>query len=725
MVSDTRFSPGFGEADLSNCERERIHQAGSIQPHGALLVIRESDLKVIQASANASQFLNLPAGVLQRSLADLDSGLAEALKPCLERPLHKIPVAVRCRLGSPEIEFDAIVHRTLDSGLVIELERADPDPDLSTTIVDALQGILRTPSLRALCDDTAGLFRRFIGYDRVMVYRFDEDGHGEILSEEKQTELESFLGNRYPASDIPQIARRLYERNRVRVLVDVDYTPVPLEPRISPLSRQELDMSLCFLRSMSPIHIQYLKNMGVSATLVASLVVGGRLWGLIACHHYSPRQISCQMRAVCELLAEAVATRIAALESFAQSQAELTVRRLERRMLETLSQDGDWRKALFEQPQSLLQPVDATGAVLLLENEIMTSGEVPDSGQIRDIRKWLDSHPRASVYATASLVNEKPEFAQLTPVASGLLATPLSDSQGEYLIWFRPEQVRTVTWGGNPSKPFVIGDNPADLSPRRSFAKWLQEVKGTAEPWTAVEVTTARMIGHSVADVIRQFRAVRMLLARDQLEQVSRQVHFSEQPTIVADQAGRILLHNESFERLLMAARGKILWLDDLPPYFSDSADVHKSVNKLLRQGQPWREELTLIGTITGLNKPLLVRGDPVFSSPDHLLGFVLFFTDLSEQKAAAQARLKLQESINEQQQLMNLLLDSDADPMFRNILASILSNAELAGLEITDGMEPSRVPEALEGVRVSVARTAELLDHLVGHSTKSREPKP
>ena len=161
-------------------------------------------------------------------------------------------------------------------------------------------------------------------------------------------DLEAYLGNRYPASDIPQIARRLYERNRVRVLVDVDYTPVPLVPALSPLTGAELDMSLCFLRSMSPIHVQYMKNMGVAATLVASLVVGGRLWGLVACHHYAPRLPHIEVRTACELLAEAVATRIAALESFAQAQAELSVRRLEQRLIEAISREGDWRNALFD-----------------------------------------------------------------------------------------------------------------------------------------------------------------------------------------------------------------------------------------------------------------------------------------------------------------------------------------------------------------------------------------
>ena len=173
------------------------------------------------------------------------------------------------------------------------------------------------------------------------------------------------------------MARLLYVRNRVRVLVDTNYAPVPLTPTLSPITGQQLDMSLCFLRSISPIHVQYLINMGVGATLVASLVVGGRLWGLVSCHHYAPRFIHFEVRAVCELLAETVATRIAALQSFAQGQAAITVRRLEQRMIDSISHNGDWRSALFDRPGTILGPLHATGAALLLDGDVLTVGEGP------------------------------------------------------------------------------------------------------------------------------------------------------------------------------------------------------------------------------------------------------------------------------------------------------------------------------------------------------------
>jgi light-regulated signal transduction histidine kinase (bacteriophytochrome) len=438
VVSRTITSPAFGQADLSNCEREQIQLAGSIQPHGALIVVREPDLVVIQASANTADFLNLTGNVIGRSLEDFGGDLIEQIRPVLKESLRTIPVAVRCTVSDPAAKHDVLLHRPPDDGLVIEFERSSPSIDLSETIGQALKIIISATTLRTLCEETASIFKELTRYDRVMVYRFDEEGHGEVFSERREPHLEAYLGNRYPASDIPQIARRLYERNRVRVLVDVEYEPVPILPRQSPLNDRDLDMSLCWLRSMSPIHIQYLKNMGVRATLVASIMVGGKLWGLVACHHYSPRPMPFEMRAACELLAETIATRIAALESFAQAQAELSVRRLEQRMIEAISRDGDWRVALFDNSQSLLQPLSANGAALLFEGQILSTGEVPGTLQLREIAAWLDQQERIPVFATTSLGFDEPDFAPLVSVAAGIVATPVSSTPGEYLIWFRP-----------------------------------------------------------------------------------------------------------------------------------------------------------------------------------------------------------------------------------------------------------------------------------------------
>ncbi len=706
-------NPAFGQADLSNCEREQIQFAGSIQPHGVMLLLGEPDLVVLQASTNASDFLGIAGPIIGRPLADFGKDLARCLLEEGRDLASAIPVALRCRFANANVEYDVLAHRPADGGVIVELESASAPLDVSPVLSEAFDKIVVSPTMRALCDETAKIFKSIAGYDRVMVYRFDDDGHGEVFSESREPHLEAFLGNRYPASDIPQIARRLYIHNRVRMLVDVGYEPVGLTPRLSTISGRDLDMSLCSLRSMSPIHIQYLKNMGVGATLVVSLVVGGKLWGLVSCHHYTPRFVPYETRSICELLAEAIATRIAALESFLQSQAELSVRRLEQRMIDSISLEGDWRGALFDNSLSLLQPVGASGAALLCDDQILTAGEVPGTHQLRDLSRWLDTRAPAPIVARSSLGLDEPQFQPLTQVASGLLATPVSNTPGEYLLWFRPERVRTITWGGNPFKPVLIGDDPRDLSPRRSFSQWHQLMEGAAEPWTAADIAAARLIGSTVADVVLQFRSVQMLILQDQLDKVSKQVRVCEQPVIIADAEGKILLANEALASLIPAGRRQPQRLDDLTSLFGDSAEVRRRLGDLVAHAQIWRGEVTMeSGPVEA--RAFVVRADPVYASPGRVRGFVVLLTDNTVQKAAAAARRQFQEGLAERHRSDSIRAGNLTDLAYQTLMSTVVENAQLAALEITDRADVEKMPQMLESVRASVSRTAELLEQLI-----------
>jgi light-regulated signal transduction histidine kinase (bacteriophytochrome) len=714
--------PAFGEATLSNCELEQIHLAGSIQPHGALLLVDERDGVVVLASANASAFLGLDRSLPGLRLDDLPGDLVERITPHLAEPMDEMAIGVRCQIGRPARAFDGLIHRPKGGGLIIELERAGPSVDTSSYPETALQRIVSASSLSSLSDRTAQIFKDVTGYDRVMVYRFDEHGHGEVLSEAREPDLESYLGNRYPASDIPQIARRLYERNRVRVLQDVDYAPAPLVPGLSPITGEPLDMSLCLLRSSSPIHVQYLKNMGVRATLVVSLMVGGKLWGLLSCHHYQPRFLHFEQRALCEILAEAVATRIAALESFARTFAELAVRRLEQRLIAAISAEGDWQGALFDGSNALLEPVAATGAALLFEGNIRPVGEVPATSALRDIGRWLDARQGREVVATSSLGLDVPEFAALTPIAAGLLAVPISSSPGEYIVWLRPERKRTVTWGGNPFEPHLIGDDPSTLSPRRSFAQWHQSVEGTADGWTAADVTAARLFGETLVDLIIQFRSVRMLIAEDQLESIRHQVHHAGQAVVIADPDGRILQINAAFAALLPLGSARPKSFADLADAFTDSDAAARALGKLVKEKRSWIGEFSIERSYD-VTTPVLVRADAVFAPRQRLLGFVLLFVDQTDRKAAEAARQRFQEAVIERRRPIPQLLGSKADLRFRKILNKVLENAQVAALETTESMDLSRIPVILEAVRLSVARTAKMLGYLIWH-TNRRDPE-
>ncbi|MBV9653851.1 MAG: GAF domain-containing protein, partial [Acetobacteraceae bacterium] len=520
-------------------------------------------------------------------------------------------------------------------------------------------------------------------------------------------------GNYYPASDIPQMARRLYERARVRLLVDVNYTPVPLQPSLSPVTGEPLDMSLCRLRSMSPIHTQYLKNMGVRATLVISVMVSGRLWGLIACHHYAPRRAQFETLAICEILAETLATRIAALESFNQGQAQLLVRRVEQRMIDAASRQGDWRAGLFDGSDAVLKAVNATGAALICDEQISTVGEVPATADLRALAARLDGRPRTSLTVSNSFGVENPAFSHLTPIASGLLAAPVSNLAGEYLLWFRPEQVRTVTWGGDPHKPVIIGDDPTTLSPRRSFAQWHQLVEGSSADWVPTDLITARMVADSVSDVLLQFRSLRVLVAEDQLSKVLSQIRDSDQPVVIAHPSGEILLGNDAFRRLLPPGPSPVRTLGDIGAFCEDG-ELRRRLTELVTDRRAWRGEVTL-KVAGGQVASLFARADPVFSAPDRVLGYVLMFEDRAERKAADRARRRFQDAIVARRRSMPSRFGSNDEVRLRELISTLLDNAQLAALEITDGMQPSEMPDMLARIEHSVERSALLLTALIG----------
>ena len=555
------ISPAFGQADLTNCERELIHLAGSVQPHGLLLVLRGPQLRIVQASQSAARLLGRPLDwLLLARLQELSDDADAGLRALAADSDLREPQPLRCRVAGQR--FEGAAHRIDADTLVLELEPVDAggahgpgfDNDaLLQRLSAAVQRFSEASSIGTLADAVVQCVRDLVGYERVMVYRFDPDRHGKIIAEARDPRLESLLGHRYPASDIPQRARELYLRNRVRVLVDVHYEASPLVPRLLPGAAAdhagELDMSLCYLRSMSPLHLQYLKNMGITATLVVSLVREGQLWGLIACHHNAPRNVPYALRAACELLGEAISTRIAAIENYARAQVAIQVRRLEQRLVEATSIEGDWRLALFRQPQPLLQPLEASGAVLFHEGEVLTSGEVPSTPELRALRAWLEQQPAEMPLHTSCIGKANPALAALTPTASGVLAVRLSSTQADFLVWLRKEQLQSYTWAGDPNKPIVDND-PLKLSPRRSFAVWSEIVRGTSAPWTPSDLALAAAFGDALIDIIVQVHAVRMLIAEHQLTQVRALLADSKEAVVVAAAAGGGFFANGAFARL-------------------------------------------------------------------------------------------------------------------------------------------------------------------------------
>jgi PAS domain S-box-containing protein len=740
-------SPAFGQADLSNCERELIHLAGSIQPHGALLVVRESDMTIIQASANCGALLGVPTEVLlNQKVERLGQVLAQELNRAAATLAYDEPRPLRLRLGDARnasggasasaaagrVEFEVAVHRLQDQGLVVELEPLGsavshvetvmPErDDLVNQVAAGVQRFGAASNQGVLLDGVVQVLRDLTGYDRVMVYKFDPDGHGKIVAEARHALLDTLLGHHYPASDIPQRARELYVRNRIRVLVDVHYEPASIQPRLEPQSGRELDMSMCYLRSMSPLHIQYLKNMGVNATLVISLVREGRLWGLIACHHNAPRNLCYPVRAACELLAEVVSTRLAAIENYANAQVAILVRRLEQRLIEATSTEGDWRLALFRNPRTLLQSLDATGAALYYEGEVLTAGEVPSTPELLALLPWIDARVEDSMFSCSSIGQENPEFAPLTPTASGVLAVKLSASRPDYLVWFRKEQLQTVTWAGDPSKP-VVRDDPLELSPRRSFAAWSEIVRGTALPWSSKELLLARAIGAALIDIIVQVHAVRLLIADHQLTQIRATIRNSKEPVLVVAADGATFFFNPAFSDLVgrdaetLRMLGKS-GLDAVAGLFAEQATALAMLARLQSRHEPWRGEIH-IARQDGRRVPVGVRAEVVPGRDGRVLGFILILIDRTERQRAAAALQHLENALSQAARVpaatpgSELNLERAGD----GLIGAILANASIAAMDIADAAGGPTVAPMLEELEASTQRAAKLYARIKAH---------
>jgi chemotaxis family two-component system sensor kinase Cph1 len=721
------MSTPFGKADLATCESEQIHLPGSIQPHGYLIVVDPDTERVVQLSANCESILGLqPAEVIGAAL-DVVAGGSPDEEESLRRLLRQLadvqgePDAVaRGRVTLGGVTYVASAHETPAQGVVLELEPELPGRlDALAGISEILGHVSTATTLETLCAGVADRFRKVSGYDRVMVYRFDEDGHGEVFAESRRTDLESFLGTHYPATDIPQMARRLYVRNRVRVLCDVDYFEQAILTERSPIDGEPLDMSMCVLRSLSPIHLQYLRNMGVSATLVASLVVGGKLWGLLACHHYEPRRAPPHLRVLTELAAEVVAVRISALRTLSRVEAQLRVQRLESRLAEAVSKAGDWSSLLRRDPASLLDPVEASGASLISDGKVLTLGDGPSSRDVLRLtqRVAAETTEEAS-FSTSSLALDWPDLEGLLPEVAGILAVRLTKSDDDWLMWYRPEQVRTVTWGGDPREALLVSNDPKTLTPRRSFAAWHQSLVKTSRPWSDHDRAFAEMAGASIGDIVFQFRAVRRLIVQSQRRELDAKILHSFQPALLADQAGRIEVASETWLELFGETDLVGTPLERLGSRFAERERFLDFCSQLIDRCQDSATDLVLL-TDSGDRIPLWIRGGVVLSgSQANVLGYVISFDDMSLRRAAETAQRRVQRVIDSGR---SGITEAGIMSSVRRI-DGLLDEAAAAAVRYTTLTQEGLQTDLLGAVESSIRRSRSLLDGLIRQTLESTD---
>ncbi len=518
-----------GSVDVSACDVEPIHVPGAIQPHGLLLALVEPALTVTHVSANLLEVLGVSVErALGRPVAEvIGHDAARALERALEaldlRAADSLPLEIRGRA------FEGVLHRN-GVAAILELEHTAPalHPG-DRALRNAIFGLQRADNIDALCAVAAERVRDLSGFDRVMAYRFHADGHGEVVAEARARDVDSFLGLHFPASDIPRQARQLYRLNPIRVIPDAQFTPVPLLGASSIEGAAPLDLTFAHLRAVSPVHLEYLANMGVRASMSVSLMRGDQLWGLLACHHEQPHALPFSVRSACEVVGRLVSLQIEALEEVARGEQRRALRGGCAAVVETMrSAPEGWATALLAYPESLLRAVNATGAALLDANGVTTTGEVPSMADIAALATWL-ARRRGGSFATSALSLEFPPAIGYRDIASGLLAVRIPKPQGAHILWFRHERVRTVSWAGDPSKPAAREDGR--LHPRHSFSAWKEVVRGTSVPWSAAEVEVGEDVArHAVEADLGEQVAVAELAVRTRDDVVAVVSHDLKNP---------------------------------------------------------------------------------------------------------------------------------------------------------------------------------------------------
>ena len=518
------------DVNLNNCDREPIHIPNLIQPHGVLLVVSAAEYKILQVSLNTEQMLGIsPQQLLERPLSELiGDAEVDKIRRCVSDDLNEInPLTVNLDRQGKNLTFDAIVHRNGEI-ITVELEPIQSlQPinffDFYQSLKSPVNKIQSTETLCELCNTLVKEIRRITGFDRVMVYRFDDEGAGQVVAEAVQEGLEPFLGLRYPDTDIPKQAKHLYTLNYIRLIPDVTYEPIGLIPTLNPSTGQPLDMSMSVLRSVSPLHTEYLSNMGVAASMSISLIRNKQLWGLIACHHNTPKTVPYQIRTICEFIGQIVSFELASKEENENLDYRMQLKSIQARFVKTISQAEELKVGLTENPQDLLNLVGASGVALCLESGITLIGNTPNLAAIEKLIPWLETRfDEEVVYETTSLSEVYPTAREYKEVASGLLALLISRIQKTLIIWFRPEVIQTIDWGGNPYKPVKIEEGIITLSPRKSFDKWQETVKEKSLPWNACEVEAALELRSSIIGIVLrkadELRQVNQELTRSNIE---------------------------------------------------------------------------------------------------------------------------------------------------------------------------------------------------------------
>ncbi|WP_230969521.1 ATP-binding protein [Nitrogeniibacter aestuarii] len=516
MIYSPAHAPSF---DLGRCEAEPIHLLGQVQSHGFVLVLDENET-VVAISGNLEALVGRIAQQAQRPLQldDLPEHMAELIRD------HRADVAEQddspgvycgfCDCGPDgqgrASRYELVLRKNAQGLLLVDFlpwvesgARRNEAVWLQHEIHRMLNTLSRLDSIERFADTLATEFKRFSGYDRVMIYRFDEDHNGEVIAEALEDGLEPYKGLHYPASDIPAQARALYVSNRVRHVFDVEDVGEALW--VNADQPGPVDLSHSFLRSVSPIHIQYLKNMGVRATLTVSLIVDGALWGLIACHHNSAKAAPYAFLNSTKFLSRIVSSELVrVIQHESERQFDLLAE-IQTQLIGKMNRTDRFMEALVGPQPNITQLLNADSAMVFFSSDVFTIGDAPTKEEASRLLAWVKAQVKPSdmIYTSTRLPHEYPAAEGFKHVASGVIVLFLSFDRNDAVMWFRKGVVETVSWAGDPRKA-VVADPAGQMSrlqPRASFDEWKEVRSGISRPWTAAELHTAKSLRNPIVEM--------------------------------------------------------------------------------------------------------------------------------------------------------------------------------------------------------------------------------
>ncbi|WP_170110418.1 ATP-binding protein [Flavilitoribacter nigricans] len=505
--------------DLNNCDQEPIHIIRVVQSYACLLGVDVQSFSIIHVSDNSQQILGLPhEEVLSQNLADLlHPEIMEQIRSGLQENdfLSINPIIIKSFGGHIlDTTYHLIAHLQ-DQTMILEFEQRDPLVSSSRFLQRsdrAVQKIQSARDVNNLFHETASEIKVLTGYDRVMIYQFDEEYNGIVIAEAKEDHLSPYYQLRYPASDIPRQARALFLRNQVRIIVDAQSEPAQIIPAVHPETGTPLDQTDSVARGVSPIHIEYLNNMGVRASMSVAIVKENKLWGLIACHHYQPKLVDYRVRNMIKFLSRIISGHLALQEAHDFREQGLQTNIVRSHLLEQMSRNWSVLEGLMQNKFTLLDLNQASGAALLLDGRLHTIGECPSEEKIMELIDWLENNTDSSVFETNELSAHWPAGLEIKDVASGLLSLQIAHTPPEYILWFRPEIIQTVNWGGNPEKAVTFSGEQMRLSPRKSFDIWKEQVQNTAKPWDRNDINSAIALRNDIKEIIiEKYQEIRKL----------------------------------------------------------------------------------------------------------------------------------------------------------------------------------------------------------------------